>query len=668
MTPTSRGLRPLFVTGLLALLGAQLLMFVSRQSQTWDEGDHIYAGYRSLKHRDFGLNPEHPPFVKMLATAPLLGMDLRVPELQNRSFKHEAFLGGRDFVFGNDADALLFRARLGPALLTLLLALVAFLAAREMFGDGAGFVTLALLAFDPNLIAHGALVTTDAGLSLFMLATAYAFYRYVKAPSWPRLALVGLTLGLAFATKHAAVLLPGMLVLLALTELRQPAAPGSASLRSRALRLLVALLVIGAIALAVLWAAYGFRYAARPEGLALNPPFADTIAYLSKPYQKAILSTCAQWHLLPESYLYGLADVFIMEGFYRSYLLGTPYPHGVWFYFPFAFVIKSSLAFLILPLVIAAAILTKRLIARREVLFLVIPPLVHFLVAMSAHMNIGVRHILPIYPFLAVLGGGALWAFAGRDRRWLYATLVLLAVHIGSSVRAFPAYMAYSNELWGGPTQTYKHLSDSNSDWAQQLKSLSAYLEKRGVRDCWFAYFAEGTVDWSYYGIPCKPLPTIGGFWLRIASQVPPEIEGTVVISAGTLSGFEFGPPALNPYAPFEKVTPVAQIDGGVFVYEGRFEIPLASALALAEKAEAALAAGRVEEALTDATRAVELAPDAVKPNVVLGDALTSLKRTDDARRAYEKALHSARTIEPDFQVEWIAAIEAKLAPPAAAP
>jgi hypothetical protein len=557
---------------------------------------------------------------------------------------------------------LLFRARMSAALLTLLLALVAFLAAREMFGTAAGLTALALLAFDPNLLAHGALVTTDAGLSCFMLASVYAFYRYVKAPSWPRLVLVGLSAGLALATKHTGLLILPILALLALAEwLRGGEEAPTVGYRTRGLRLAGALVLIGLLAVLVLWAFYGFRYAARPDGLALNPPAAQILTQVPRPYQGTLLSTLARWRVLPESYLCGLADVLVMEAYYRSYLFGRPYPHGVWFYFPAAYLVKSTLAFLVLPVVIGAAIVRRRLAAPREILFLAVPPLFYLLVAMSSRMNIGVRHILPMYAFIAVLGAGSLWAFASRDRRWVYATAAVLALHAGSSLRAFPAYMAYSNELWGGPSRTYRHLSDSNSDWGQQLKSLKKYLDARGVRDCWFAYFGQGTADVGYYGIPCRPLPTLDGFWLKEVPQVPAEIEGTVVISAGVLSGFEAGPGALHLYGAFEKIPPTAQIDGGLFVYDGRFQIPLASSLARAEKAEAELAAGRPQVALEDARQAVALAPSAVKPSVVLGDALVALGRPDEARPIYEAALNAARTIEPEFQTFWVGLLEAKL-------
>jgi dolichyl-phosphate-mannose-protein mannosyltransferase len=648
---------------LLILLVAQLARFVTRQSQSWDEGDHVYAGYRSVTHADFGLNPEHPPFAKMVAALPLLRMNLRVPPLQGREFKHEAFLGGRDFVFGNDADTMLFRARMAVCVFTVLLALFAFLAGREMFGTSAGLTALVLLVFDPNLLAHGALVTTDAALSCWMMAAVYAFYRYLRRPSAPRLLLTGLAAGLALASKHTGLLILGALGLVAIAEwLGERSSADPRAFRRRGLSLAGALLVVGVIAVGVLWAFYGFRYAARPEGLTLNPPASEILQGVPQPHQAAILGGLARWRVLPESYLCGLADVFTTEAFYRSYLFGKAYPHGVWFYFPAAFLIKSTLAFLVLPFVVVIAIATRRLAARREILFLLVPSVFCFLVAMSSRMNIGARHILPVYPFLAVAGSGALWALARSHRGRMYATGALLAAQVGSSLHAFPSYIAYSNELWGGPTQTYRYLSDSNSDWAQQLKSLKRHLDGRGTHDCWFAYFGDGTADVRYYGIPCRPLPTVDGFWLNEVPQVPAEIDGTVIISAGILSGFEVGPGALHPYGAFEAITPTAQIDGGVFVYEGRFQIPLASAMARAEKAEADLRTGQAERALTEARDAIALAPTLVKARVVAGDALSALGRTAEARPEYEAALEAALTIEPAFQVQWVEPLRARLA------
>jgi tetratricopeptide (TPR) repeat protein len=616
----------------------------------------------SLKHGDFGLNPEHPPLVKMLAALPLLDLPLKMPALQGRFFKHEAFLGGKDFIFKNNAEQILFRARMAASLLTLLLVLLVFLATREMFGTGAGFIAMALLAFDPNLLAHGAVVGTDIGLSCFMFGAIYAFYRYVKAPSLWRMVLVGLATGLALASKHTGILVFPMLLLLAIYEVfRKGRRETGEAISKRSFRMATALVSVSAIAIFVLWAFYGFRYQARPDGLQLNPPAAEYLQQLSRPHEAKLLATVAQFHLLPESYLYGLADVRIMSDFYTSFLFGTIYPHGVWFYFPAAFAIKSTLPFLILLALAIWAIASRRLTQGREIVFLTVPPGLYLLVAMGSGMNIGLRHILPMYMFLTVLVAGVAWNFIQRDRRWLYFVIALLIFQAVDAIRVFPAYMAYANELWGGPSQTYRYLTDSSVDWGQQLKSVRRYLDKNDIKDCWFVYFAQGVADFRDYGVPCKPLPTNDSAWVDAIMDTPPAIDGTVLISAGDLSGFEFGDPQLNPYEQFRNLKPKAVIDYSVFVYQGHFEIPLAAGNMHAQKARDRLEAKQLPEALAEAQQAVALAPDSVGANAVLGDVLTAMGRADEARPYYEKALRLARTVAPEIQAGWVEGLEKKL-------
>jgi Dolichyl-phosphate-mannose-protein mannosyltransferase len=658
-------------TILIAIFAFQLLSAARQQSISWDEDDHIYAGYMSWMHGDFGLNPEHPPLLKLVATLPILHMPLQVPALQNRFFKLDAFLGGKDFVFKNDAETILSRVHVAASVFALCLLALAFAAANEMFGAGAAFITLGLLAFDPNLLAHGAMVATDTALSCVLFATIYAFYRYVKHPRTARLIVTGGAAGLALATKHSAILLLPMAVMLAVCELvreRHGAptdaapAPPSPTLRAHALRLTFAIVAISAIGVAVLWASHGFRYAARPAGLQLNPTLAEFIPQLSRRHDAALISFFARWHLLPESYLYGLVDVRNMSDFYPTYLLGKPYPHGVWYYFPVVFLIKSTVGFLALLLVAVGALIKRKVVISREVLFLTIPPVFYFVVAMASGMNIGLRHILPLYAFLAVLIGGVGWMLIRQRKMWAYVVACLAFLHIASAAHSYPDYIPYANELWGGPSQTYRLLSDSNVDWGQQLKFTSKYLKDRGIKDCWFVYFAEGVVDTHYYGIPCKPLPTADSLWVNENMDVPEAIDGPVLISAGDLSAAEFGPGvSLNPYDQFILMRPAAVIQNAVFVYEGHFEIPLAAALIHVQKAGNLLAESKLDEARAEAQKAVSLAPDAVSPHATLGDVLTAMKRGGEARVHYQRALELARTVKPDFQIGWREPLERKL-------
>lgn len=646
---------------LLVVLSLQLFFSVRRESQTWDEANHIFAGYRSWTHSDFGLNPEHPPLLKLFATVPLLSSELKSPELENRFFKEDAFLRGKEFLYRNDADKILARTRTAATVLTLLAALVVFFATREMFGTGAAFVALVLLTFDPNLLAHGALITTDVGLACFMSLSVYMFYRFVKAPSALRLIAAGVAVGLVLAVKHTGLLVLPILFLLVVGEIvRHAFGAKRENVGRRGLKLLGSLVIITLIGFLILWSFYRFRYEARPDGLQLNPPLAEYVQGL-KPYEAWPVSTAARLRLLPESYLYGLVDVKLTANYYTSYVLGKVYPHGVWFYFPVAFLVKSTVGVLALFLLTLFVIVTRRVKHGREILFLVIPVIFYLAVAMTVGMNIGVRHILVVYVFLYVLIGGAVWALMQKSRKWVYAVGVLLLIHAVSSVAAFPNYIAYANELWGGPSQTNKYLTDSNSDWGQQLKSVKQYLDQRGVKECWFVYFAAGVAEPSYYGIPCRPLPTLNTLWLNEQFEVPNSIDGPVLISASNLSGLEFGPGSLDPYGQFKKLQPTAVIDRGVFVFDGKFDVPLVAAITKAQKAQNLAGAKQFDEALKEAEAAVALAPDSIHPQLAMGDILSAMGRTQDARARYEKALELAKTIEPEFQMRSVPNIEEKL-------
>src|SRR5437764_14958947 len=141
------------VFALLVIQFVQMAFVVHRESLTFDEDNHIFAGYMMHKTGDYGLNPEHPPLVKLFATLPLLGKDLWIPPLQGRNFKTEAYLDGRDFLARNDGPGqqLVFRMSLTAGLLALALSLVVFLAGQEWFGTGAGLIALLLLLFAPNV-------------------------------------------------------------------------------------------------------------------------------------------------------------------------------------------------------------------------------------------------------------------------------------------------------------------------------------------------------------------------------------------------------------------------------------------------------------------------------------------------------------------------------------
>ena len=665
------GLKRRYVAGLVVLmlvvLGVEVVSTIRQQSLTWDEGDHIFAGYEIWKTGDFGLNPEHPPLVKMLGTIPLLGLQLKSPPLQGRYFKEEAYLDGRDLLFGNapryGVDTLMLRTRLAVGTLTLVLALLVFFAGQEMFGTGAGLLALLMFVFEPNLLAHGAYVNTDMAVSCMLFGAVYAFYRYVKAPSVGRLVVTGLVSGLALAAKHSAVLLLPMLLLLAAGEVlfRERAASRVETRRRIALRLAGAIGVVVVIGVVVLWGFYGFRYEARPAGLKLDPSLAQYVMPL-RPVEAHGILLLGRLHILPESFLYGLADVRSMANGMSSYIFGKVYAHGVWFYFPAVLVIKSTLGFLGMLLLAVVAIVSGRLKHRREVLFLTVPPLFYLLIAMGSSLNIGARHILPLYVFFVVLAAGGAMALVRADRRWGWVVAVLVVMHVGSSALAYPNYISYSNEAWGGPTKTYRYLSDSNTDWGQQLKATKAYVDQHGIKDCWIAYFVAPFVLPSDYGIPCKRLPTPDSWFTHELIDVPAVIHGPVFISAGDLNSFEFGASALGLYESFRSVKPTAFIQDGIFVFDGDFAIPQASALSHTQRSEKLLKEKKVEDALAEAEKAESLTPGEYRAEMAMGDALVAAGRSSDAKGHYERAQEAARKMEGGASEKYVPGVEKKLA------
>ncbi|HUA61553.1 MAG TPA: glycosyltransferase family 39 protein [Verrucomicrobiae bacterium] len=650
----------------LAVFAFQYSRIADANSLTWDEGDHIYAGYMSWMHRDFGLNPEHPPMVKLVSALPLLGMQLKMPPLLNRRYEQEAFLGGKDFIFKNDANTIVYRARMAAMLFTLLLAALVFLTARDFFGTGAGFLALALMAFDPTVLAHGAVVTTDSAQACFMLATVYTFYRYWKSPGLWRLVAVGAAAGLALASKHSTILLVPAIGLLAVWELIRRPQPGAAEARApigrHVLRTLGGLVAMSVIAVGILWGFYGFRYAARAEGRKLSPSLEVNIQNVPSKFQGAVLTKVATLHLLPESYIFGLSDVLAKSKGYHSFLFGKSYPTGIWYYFPVGMLLKSTLTFLLLFGALVWALVTGRFRPWREILYLTILPAVYMAFSMAGGMNIGIRHMLPVYVFLFVLISGAVWAIVRNNRKALYVVIALLVFQAISVSRVYPAYVAYANEAVGGPMRIHEYMTDSSVDWAQQMKSVKRYLDAHEIRNCWFAYFAEGVLDYSYYGIPCQPLPTADSMWAGEPANAPPSIDGPVLISAGILSGYEFGPGLLNPYEQFRAMKPDGQIDYGVFVFNGHFEIPLAAALSHSQKAGLLLAEKKVPEALDEARQAVALGPMSVSVNTTMARALEADGQSAEALAYYQTALRLARTVEPAFQEGRAAALEKRLA------
>lgn len=544
------------VAALLGLFCALAFNAARLSSATWDEPAHLAAGYSYLAWGDFRLNPEHPPLIKQLAALPLLAMTVwpaRVSgardddsaSLHNlRRFwqlalsdERAQWLFAHQFLYGlsdaalarygvargsmvpttvrlsksdyhNDADALLLAARVPMILLGAALGLLVFLWSRELFGSAGGLLSLTLYCFDPNFLAHSGLVTTDVGFALFFSASIYFLYRASRRPGPAELAGVALSFALACVTKYSAVLLVPILILLGA---RLPA------------RRLAALL--GACALCAwvgIWSSYGFRFeAVKPwwtaaseasEALPMQGVLERTDAAGGGRLGTTALRLAHRARLLPEAYLYGAAYARLRSYERESYLLGRMSSDGFAHYFLIAFLVKTPLAALAAFLAGGWAAWRRRRALRAPLIFLLAPVFIYGAFALLSKLNIGHRHLLPLYPPLFVLAGALALPWREKDaatRRRLasaaFAAIALAPFVVFSPpwkpAAVYPHLLAYFNELGGGPRHGHRILVDSNLDWGQELKGLARWLSARGISEpinlCYF-----GTADPRYHGIP----------------------------------------------------------------------------------------------------------------------------------------------------------------------
>jgi 4-amino-4-deoxy-L-arabinose transferase-like glycosyltransferase len=655
----------LIAATLLAIMAILLVTSVRQQSQTFDESLHLFAGFEYWKHADFGRNPEHPPFVKLLASLPLLPMGLHEPPaIPIPFFKLQDLVNSGQLLYTADADAILLRGRLMTALLSLALGLLVFLATKEIFGPLAAVIAVFLFAFEPNLLANGAIVTTDMGLAFFLFASVYTFYRFSNKPSAARLALCAIATALGIVAKHSGVLILPTLLLLALADLLLPASGKIASptYTKRKLRQLgLALLAIAVCSYIVLWAFYGFRYAARPGQLQLIPTLSVYAGMLTHPHQHSFIDFLARHHLLPESYLYGWVDILLTRGARPTFIFGHLYSTARWFFFPAVFLLKTTLTLMLFLLLLPFARISRIYGhgRRRELVFLSIPIAFFLLAAIYSNINMGVRYLLPIYPFCIVLASAAAASLFMRSVIGRVAVSALLLLTVLSSLHSYPNFLAYSNELFGGPARTYHFASDANADWGQGLKWTKTYLDQHPDNNCWFDYHGNPTIDPAYYGIHCKRL--LDGFSHMVGmggAPIPSTISGTILVSSDETNGLLWGPDSLNPYQLFHDRTPDATIGNIILVYRGTFNVPLLAAESNAAAAIGLLRQGRLPDALALAQTAAQQAPDAPDVNFVLGQTLLASGRIPEGQQAMATALRLARANHPDYQTYLINQLE----------
>ncbi|MCL5744999.1 MAG: glycosyltransferase family 39 protein [Acidobacteria bacterium] len=531
----------------LAALAATLqVLSIRDETQTFDEDVHLAAGYSYWKTGDYRLNKEHPPLVKLLCAAPLLWMrpDLRLDDAWKQARQDDV---APVFLYANriPAGRMLFAARTVSIAITLLLIAAVGLWTRALFGAVPGIFAALLVALDPNILAHGRYVTNDVPAALAWLVSIAAWVRYLTRKRPLDLLWAGLALGLALATKFSTVLLlPAFAVIYAFRAWQEDGKPGGLSVDRFCASMLAACALAGVVVLAV----YGTPPWSYPR---LETEIAPELA--------ALRSLAAALRLPAHPFLAGLADVALHNRLgHATYLLGKVSLHGWWYYFPVAFAVKTPTAPLLLSLVALPAAALRWRELRRAPLAPVrsdLAVLLYFAVSMGSGINLGIRHLLPVYPLLYVLLAGFVW----RLRR--AALPVLLCVSLAQAAecaRIHPYYLAFFNTPSGGPARGPEYLLDSNIDWGQDLLRLKRYMDARGVRQPCLMYFGRAGEARFFE----NPLPLPRG---DVAVREQPNC--LAAISATLLHDVYLKP---GDFAWLRARKPVARVGYSIYVYDLR--------------------------------------------------------------------------------------------------
>jgi len=533
---------------------------VNTKSPTFDEPQHLTAGYSFFATNDFRLDPENGTLPAVWAALPLLFDHLTFIPLNDRGW-HRAEEGRTAHQFfyevGNDPERMIAEARFMMSIVGAALCVMIYRIGREFFGVVGGLIAEILVAFDPNFLAHSPLVDSDAPAALFFTATVWTCWRLFTKITLYRFVLAALSLSGLFLTKFsAALVLPilGAMTILQIfsaNEIEIDFARFKATLNKRwnKVRAIGACwLFLGAVLFFSIWASCSFRYSAWANNDLNHEGTSWHWNYLledSSLFETSVGFARAH-HLLPEAYLYGLAYVRKHEIDRPAFLDNEWSILGFRSFFPLAFLYKTPLPCLLLILLAIYAAIANHRSWRIENLF---NPLWGFAllyagVAVTAQLNIGHRHLLPIYPPLFI-ACGAVVHLLRNQRRALFASAIalLLCWQVVESFGARPNYLAYFNQIAGGSSRGYQHLVDSSLDWGQDLPKLKNWIANHGSsvrnRPIYLAYF--GTADPRAYQINAESLSPGSQF-----SNTPPNLRGGIYcISATTLQSvyaLEIGP------------------------------------------------------------------------------------------------------------------------------
>jgi 4-amino-4-deoxy-L-arabinose transferase-like glycosyltransferase len=553
-------------TAVAGLIGCALLLFCFAQtawhawrgkSATFDEPPGLVAAWVAVHDRDFRMDPEDPPLFKYFVAAGTHGDDM--PRDYSSPFwsallSDPSALG--DFARATlyqtpqtNADALLASARARMIFLGMLLgALIAWCSWR-LAGPLAAIVALALFCFDPNFLAYAPLVKGDVPITLLFLALMMSIWLMGERATLLRMAATALLLGALVTTKYSGVL---GIVILAVALLCRSLGPGPWRVLRWTARTRLARLAAGAaigaasllIVYVMIWASYGFRFAPTPDPALrfdmrkvletcceqqfgreyANRPHPDAVwlawkAHWRPPLAVRVALWANQHELAPQACIEGFLFQYSLSFVRLTWLCGRAATVGWWYYFPLAMAFKTPLATLLGTCIAAVVWLWRRggIFARHwwPLCCVLVVPVLYMAAAMASRLNLGLRHVLPVYPYLFIaLGVAAALMWRYRPRITAAVTAILLAGLATETYSAYPDFIPFFNIACGGAPNGWRLLGDSNVDWGQELPALAQWVHQNPGYQLQLIYF--GTADPRYYRIHYVPIA--GGY-------APPDMQ-----------------------------------------------------------------------------------------------------------------------------------------------
>lgn len=530
-------IRPAWLlAAILAVSLTATILGMRRTSPTFDEIVLVAGGARGWETGAFDLAPDHPPLMQYIYGLPvhLSGVTLPQeppPEARDASGYRYRYAQAFYWLSGNDAGRVSFMGRLPAALIAMLLIVAAWRITSRRWGQPAGLLAAALVAFLPDVLAQGGVAYNDLPLALCYLLGLFAIDEAARAPTLARGGLAGALVGLGLGVKiSAAALVPSAVLIIAL----------EAATRLSDTRW---------------W---------RDVGLAVLA--ASVAAYVTL---AAIF--LGDWDL--SGFLYGMRYRYghMTSGHgAAAFLLGERSTTGWWYFFPVAFLFKTSAGLHVLLLVGTLALLRGvgpdwRTTVRSPLRAPLTGLTVFTAILLTSNLNIGFRYALPAIPLVAVIaavGATRLWRMSGGPVRGVIMAATVLA--IASPLSYYPNFLGFISEYGPGRDRNHHVLTDSSTDWGQGLIQLSEYLEGEGIDRIYLSYF--GSALPGAYGIDYEPMASFFPIPAVRAPGTAPE-PTVLVISATNLNG-SYVPG--DPFARFRDLEPDAVIAHSILVYRLR--------------------------------------------------------------------------------------------------